>query len=46
MGLGACGAVAAGREGNRLVAVGDTVGVMLFARGVVVVKLPEGGTPA
>ena len=26
--------------------VGHTVGVKLFARGVVVVKLPEGGTPA
>ena len=29
-----------------LIPVGHTVGVKLFARGVVVVKLPEGGTPA
>ena len=29
-----------------LIPVGHTVGVKLFSRGVVVVKLPEGGTPA
>ena len=29
-----------------LVPVGHTVGIKLFARGVMVVKLPEGGTPA
>ena len=29
-----------------LVPVGHTVGVKLFSRGVVVVKLPDGGTPA
>ena len=39
-------ALAAGMEGKRLVPVGHTVGVKLFARGIVVVKLPEGGTPA
>lgn len=37
---------AVGTEGKRLVPVGHTVGVKLFARGVVVVKLPEDGTPA
>ena len=39
-------ALAAGTEGKRLVPVGHTVGVKLFAKGVVVVKLPEDGTPA
>ena len=39
-------AAAAGTEGRSLVPVGHTVGVKLFSRGVVVVKLPEGGTPA
>ena len=29
-----------------LIPVGHTVGIKLFARGVVVVKLPDGGTPA
>ncbi|MEI3306449.1 MAG: hypothetical protein V8R40_10860 [Dysosmobacter sp.] len=29
-----------------LVPVGHTVGIKLFPRGVLVVKLPEGGTPA
>ena len=46
MALCATVALAAGTEGKRLVPVGHTVGVKLFARGVVVVKLPEGGTPA
>ena len=46
MALCATTALAAGTEGKRLVPVGHTVGVKLFARGVVVVKLPEGGTPA
>ena len=46
LGLCATGALAAGTEGKRLVPVGHTVGVKLFARGVMVVKLPEGGTPA
>ena len=46
MALCATAALAAGTEGKRLVPVGHTVGVKLFARGVVVVKLPEGGTPA
>lgn len=44
--LCATSAAAVGTEGKRLVPVGHTVGVKLFARGVVVVKLPEGGTPA
>ncbi len=39
-------ALAAGTEGRSLIPVGHTVGVKLFARGVMVVKLPEGGTPA
>ena len=39
-------AMAAGKGEKRLVPVGHTVGVKLFSRGVVVVKLPEGGTPA
>ena len=46
MALCATAALADGTEGKRLVPVGHTVGVKLFARGVVVVKLPEGGTPA
>ncbi len=46
--LALCGAVGAGAAdmSRRLVPVGHTVGIKLFARGVVVVKLPEGGTPA
>lgn len=44
--LCATSAMAAGTEGKRLVPVGHTVGVKLFARGVMVVKLPEDGTPA
>ena len=39
-------ALAAETGGKRLVPVGHTVGVKLFSRGVVVVKLPEGSTPA
>ena len=39
-------AMAAGKGEKRLVPVGHTVGVKLFSRGVVVVRLPEGGTPA
>lgn len=35
-----------GQEPRMLVPVGHTVGIKLFARGVVVVKLSEGGTPA
>ena len=35
-----------GGEKRMLVPVGHTVGIKLFARGVVVVKLSEGGTPA
>lgn len=43
-----CDAVGAGAADMscRLVPVGHTVGIKLFARGVVVVKLSEGGTPA
>jgi stage IV sporulation protein B len=43
-----CGAVGAGAAdmSRHLVPVGHTVGIKLFARGVVVVKLSEGGTPA
>lgn len=33
-------------EPRMLVPVGRTVGIKLFSRGVVVVKLPDGGTPA
>jgi len=33
-------------EPRTLVPVGRTVGIKLFSRGVVVVKLPDGGTPA
>lgn len=32
--------------GKRLIPVGHTVGIKLFSRGVVVVKLSDGGTPA
>ena len=46
MALCVTAALAAGTERKRLVPVGHTVGVKLFARGVVVVKLPEGSTPA
>lgn len=43
-----CGAAGAGAvDMNRmLVPVGHTVGIKLFSRGVVVVKLSDGGTPA
>ena len=44
--LCATAALAAETGGKRLVPVGHTVGVKLFSRGVVVVKLPEGSTPA
>ena len=44
--LCATAALAAEAEEKRLVPIGHTVGVKLFARGVVVVKLPEDGTPA
>ena len=44
---GAVGAGAADMTGTRmLVPVGHTVGIKLFSRGVLVVKLSEGGTPA
>ena len=44
---GAVGAGAADLTGTRmLVPVGHTVGIKLFSRGVLVVKLSEGGTPA
>lgn len=44
---GAVGAGAADMTGSRmLVPVGHTVGIKLFSRGVVVVKLSDGGTPA
>ena len=44
---GAAGAGAADMTGGRaLVPVGHTVGIKLFARGVMVVKLTDGGTPA
>ena len=46
MALCVTAALATGTEKKRLVPVGHTVGVKLFARGVVVVKLPEGSTPA
>lgn len=39
-------ALAVETEGRSLIPVGHTVGVKLFARGIMVVKLPEGGTPA
>lgn len=38
--------VKAAEEGRMLVPVGHTVGIKLFSRGVLVVKLSEGGTPA
>ena len=45
-----CGAVGAGAadmtDSRMLVPVGHTVGIKLFSRGVVVVKLSDGGTPA
>lgn len=42
-----CGGAAASERTVRMLApVGHTVGIKLFARGVVVVKLSEGGTPA
>ena len=37
---------AAGTSARMLVPVGHTVGIKLFARGVLVVKLPEGDSPA
>ena len=46
MALCAAAALAAEPVQRSLIPVGHTVGVKLFARGVVVVKLPEGGTPA
>ncbi len=33
-------------EPRTLIPVGHTVGIKLFSRGIVVVKLPDGGTPA
>ena len=47
--LALCGPVrtaAADMTGRMLVPVGHTVGIKLFSRGVVVVKLTEGGSPA
>ncbi len=44
--LCAAGTVSAAEDGRMLVPVGHTVGIKLFARGVVVVKLSDGGTPA
>lgn len=44
-----CGAMmgqAAAQETRMLVPVGHTVGIKLFSRGVLVVKLPDGDTPA
>ena len=42
-----CGAAgASASEVRNLVPVGHTVGIKLFSRGVVVVKLTDGGTPA
>lgn len=43
--VGSLPAMAAG-EARMLVPVGHTIGIKLFARGVVVAKLPEGQTPA
>lgn len=40
------GAAAQESSARMLVPVGHTVGIKLFARGVLVVKLPEGDTPA
>ncbi len=44
--LCAAGPVKAAQSSRMLVPVGHTVGIKLFARGVVVVKLSDGGTPA
>ena len=44
--LCAAGPVKAVQSSRMLVPVGHTVGIKLFARGVVVVKLSDGGTPA
>lgn len=44
--LCAAAPVRAAERGRMLVPVGHTIGIKLFARGVVVVKLPDGGTPA
>ena len=41
-----CGGASAAEVSRMLVPVGHTVGIKLFSRGVVVVKLSEGGTPA
>lgn len=41
-----CGGAAGAEVSRMLVPVGHTVGIKLFSRGVVVVKLSEGGTPA
>ncbi|MBR3641179.1 MAG: PDZ domain-containing protein [Oscillibacter sp.] len=42
-----CGTCASAADGAQtLIPVGHTVGVKLFARGVMVVKAPESGTPA
>ena len=44
-----CGCVSAGAvevTGRMLVPVGHTVGIKLFSRGILVVKLTEGGSPA
>ncbi len=40
------GAAAQGTSARMLVPVGHTVGIKLFSRGVLVVKLSDGGTPA
>ena len=46
--VSAAGVTAGGTASSArmLVPVGHTVGIKLFARGVMVVKLPDGGTPA
>ena len=44
-----CGEVRAGAAevtGRMLVPVGHTVGIKLFSKGILVVKIPEGGSPA
>ena len=49
MALALCGSLRAGAEEmspRMLVPVGHTVGIKLFSRGIVVVKLTEGGSPA
>ena len=50
LGLLLCGTAAGAadmpHEGRMLLPVGQTVGIKLFARGVVVARLPEGRTPA